>query len=63
MHPPPQPTGKKLIGPPKFQHRISTYAEIVIPILKRIARTFARCCEQKIVFMSESMSQLRFTLV
>ena len=24
---------------------------------------FARCCEQKIVVMSESLSQLRFTLV
>ena len=55
---------KNLSVPPKISaQNIHLRRNKLFSILKRIARMFARCCEQKMVVMSESMSQLRFTLV
>ena len=63
-NPPPPAYCQKIYLSPKISaQNIHLHRNKFSPILKRIARMFARCCEQKIVVKSESMSQLRLTHV
>ena len=54
---------KVYLSPKILAHIINLRRNELLAILKCIARMFARCYEQKIAVMSESMSHLHFTLV
>ena len=60
---PPSLLPENLSAPKISAQNIYLRRNKLLAILKCIPRMFAQCCEQKIVVMSESMSELHFRLM